>query len=535
MYFAIDLATRQELAASAAQRYRRYACPVCGARVGLRQGSYRYAHFAHVSGAARPECNLYHPSSGWQGPAPESIVQLRPLPPISHAPLSLSLHVQPPAGKKPAFWGLEVQIPRAPTPKGMLTFDGGGDGFRLQVACARLHAGAQTYVVNPDSSTFRVAWVSPDVDIAYADAVRERIPGLDAEQTTVFSAGRGSHQPIEAALDWGATYYFVQRADLATRVPPQLAVTRLANLRQWSCLLVMLPQVADEPLAKWIRQATGLKVQPAKRRWGIVTPAMHFVDTSARVVLDTRSEITLAMHAGDGQDEAILTARASDSDASVQLTRGEWQFVKVCGFSAALPPVLDVDRRLLPELIARPVARTARAAILTFATRSISATSAEAGLLLDQVRRGLLSLIGLQVPRGLAPQIRSRPADSIDWDVHAVATTPAETDSLNDTVTSDALATLHAVLRDAECDVHVDLGPFGGWWFTGRAAIVTRQLPPATHAHARWVLAGAGVPLRYRSDEELSAALRALNAPRWLESHRRLALARIARGNGGSR
>lgn len=352
MYFAIDLASGQRIAASAAKRYRRYACPVCGARVSPRQGSYREAHFAHLSGSARPECYLYHSADAWHGPAAESVGQLRPQPAISHAPLSLNLHVQLPAGKVPAFWGLEVQIPRAPTPKGMLTFDGGGDGFRVQVACARLHAGAQTYVVNPDSPSFRVAWVSPEVDTAYGEAVQEGIPGLGAGRTTVFSAGRGSRQSLAATLDWGATYYFVQHADSTTNVPPQLAVTRLANLKQWSCLLVTLPQVADDQVAGWIRRATGLPVQPAKRRWGVVAPAMHFVDTSARLVLDTKSELTLAMHAGNAEDDAILNARSGSDAASLQLAHGEWQFVRVSGFSAAQPPVLDIDGRLLPELVA---------------------------------------------------------------------------------------------------------------------------------------------------------------------------------------
>ncbi|TPL55508.1 hypothetical protein FJ942_17585 [Mesorhizobium sp. B2-4-2] len=536
MYFAIDVASGQRVEASLAQRYRRYICPVCGAPVSPRQGTYREAHFAHVSGAARPECYLYHSSDGWQGPSAESDLQQRPQPAVSHAPLSLHLHVQPPAGKAPAFWGVEVQIPRAPTPKGMLTFDGGGNGFRVQVACNRLYGGTQTYVVNPDSPAFRVAWVSPDVDPAYGDAVQERIPGLDADRTTVFSAGRGGRQSLAAALDWGATYYFVQRADLISSVPSQLAVTRLADLKQWGCLLVTLPQVADEQLAEWIRQATGLQVQPAKRRWGVVAPAMHFVDVSARVVLDAKSELILGMHAGDGEDEPVLNGRSGDDIASLQLAYGEWQFVRVSGFSVAQPPVLDIDGRLLPELVARPVARIARAALLTLGTRSISASSAEVGPLLDQVRACLLTVTGLQVPGGLVPRVRSRPADAIDWDEHTLATARADSSS-NETVTVEAVAKLQDLLRDAACDIHLDLGPFGGWWFTGSVAtkMPAKVMAPATRAHAEWVLAGVGIPSRSRSDYDLSAALRALNAPRWLESHRRLALTRIACGIGDAK
>lgn len=535
MYFAIDVASGQRVEASLAQRYRRYSCPVCDARVSPRQGTYRDAHFAHVSGAARPECYLYHASEGWQGPGAEPAVQTRPEPATPQLPLALTLHVQPPVGRVSARWGLEVQIPRAPTPRGRLTFDGGGDGFRVEVACARLHAGAQAYAVNPDSPAFRVAWVSADVDNAFGVAVQERISGLDSARSTVFSAGRGSRQALATGLDWGATYYFVQRAELLTSVPPQLAVTRLVDLKQWSCLLVTLPQVADEGLAEWIRRATGLAVQQAKRLWGVVSPPMHFIDASARLVLDTKGELTLAVHAGDGHGEANLLARSGEDRASVPLARGQWQFIRVGGFPATEPPVLEAEGRLLPEVLVRPVVRAARGALLTFGSRSVSASSAEARPLLEQVRAGSLELSGLNVPRGLVPSLRSRPAGAVDWAQHVFATTAADLHSAAEAVTTEALAELQVALRDTKRDVVLDLGPFGAWWFDMREAPdgPTRHLPPATRAHARWLLAAAGqagVASRSPSDEALSTALRAMIAPRWLEAHHRLALTRI-RGN----
>ncbi|MER8606589.1 hypothetical protein NKH48_23185 [Mesorhizobium sp. M1233] len=417
-----------------------------------------------------------------------------------------------------------------------MTLDGGGDGFRVEVACAKLHVGSQAYAVNPDSPAFRVVWVSLDVDNHYGVALQERITGLDAVRSTVFSAGRGNRQALATGLDWGATYYFVQRTELVTSVPPQLAVTRLADLKQWSCLLVTLPQVADEELAEWIRQATGLAVQRPRRQWGVVAPPMHFIDTSARLVLDTKGELTLAIHAGEGHSEAILHARSGDDSASVPIARGQWQFIRGSGFLTTEPPVLEAEGRLLPEVLVRPVVRAARVALLTFGSCSVSANSAEARPLLDQVRGGSLELTGLNVPSGLVPRLRSRPAGAIDWAQHAFATTAAELHPVTETVTAEALAELQTALRDTKCDVVLDLGPFGGWWFDMQVATAMpiRHLPPVTRAHARWVLAAAGqagVVSRSQSDEALSTALRALNAPRWLEAHHRLALTRIMRGN----
>ncbi|MER8505262.1 hypothetical protein NKH91_03870 [Mesorhizobium sp. M0894] len=373
------------------------------------------------------------------------------------------------------------------------------------------------------------------MDNAFGIAVQERIPGLDSVRSTVFSAGRGSRQALASGLDSGATYYFVQRAELVTSVPPQLAVTRLADLKQWSCLLVTLPQVADEGLAEWIRRATGLAVQQAKRRWGVVSPPMHFIDTSARLVLDTRGELTLAIHPGDGHGEASLLARSGDDSASVPLARGQWQFIRISGFPAAEPPVLEAEGWLLPEVLVRPVVRAARGALLTFGSRSVSASSADARPLLEQVRAGSLDLSGLNVPRGLVPSLRSRSAGAVDWAQHVFATTAADLHSAAETVTTEALAELQDALRDTKRDVVLDLGPFGAWWFDMRVATAgpTRHLPPATRAHARWLLAAAGqagIASRSQSDEALSTALRAMIAPRWLEAHHRLALTRI-RGN----
>ncbi|WP_224543690.1 hypothetical protein [Mesorhizobium sp. CA16] len=418
----------------------------------------------------------------------------------------------------------------------MMTFDGGGAGFRVEIAGARLHAGPQTYAVNPDSQAFRVAWVSQDVERAYGLALQERISGLDPARSTVFSTGRGNRQTVATGLDWGATYYFVQRADLATSVPAQLAVTRLADLKQWSCLLVTLPQVADESLAEWIRQATGMVVQPPKRRWGVVSPAMHFMDSSARLVLETGNQLTLAIHAGDGNDVAILRARRGDDSVSVSLARGKWQFVRVSGFAATDAPVLEADGRPLPEVLVRPVVRVAQIVILSFDSRSVSASSPEARLLLEQVRAGSLELSGVRVPRGLIPHLRSRPAGAIDWEQHVVVTA-TEQHPLTESVTSEALADLQNALRDTARDVELDFGPFGRSWFDGRVApaMPIQHMSPGTRAHARWVLMAAGragAVSRSPSDEELSTALRALIAPRWLAAHHRLALSRMTRRNG---
>lgn len=533
MYSAIDIASGQHVIAPLAQRYRRYKCPACGARVSPRQGSLRDAHFAHVSGAARPECYLYYGSYGLLGPTAEP-TSARPEPAPPPALLALTLNVQPPVGRGPARWALEVQVPRAPSPRGTLTFDGGGDGFRVDIACARLHAGAQSYVVNPDAATFRVSWVSRDVDGEYRIAVQERISGLDPTQSGVFVAGRGSRQALATGLSWGATYYFVQKAERAASVPRQLVVTHLADAKQWSCLLVTLPQLADDELANWLQEATGLAVHSAKRRWGVVSPARHFIDTSARLVIESGSDLTLVVHPGDGEESTTFRVRAADEAASVVLARGHWQFLRVGGITTSNPPVLEVDGRFLPELLVRPIVRAARSAMLSTAEATVAANSAEARTLLEHVRAGVRALTGVVVPKGLVPQVRSRPVGALDWEPLTLATAVSELHPSFDSLTMDALTQLQAVLSDTFRDVVVDLGPFGGWRLDGAVAAdsTLRQLTSATRTHARWVLAVAGQPAiaaRSKTDGALTAAVHALNPPPWLTAHHRLAMSRVAR------
>lgn len=390
MDVAVDLGTGKQVRADVAQRRRYYRCPVCHSPVHLRKGVYRDAHFAHDPGQGKPECENFHPSDDWRGPVPDLPIFAPPAQIIPRQRLSLLLNVHAPAGRAPVSWALEVLVPRAPTRSGTLKFDGGGDGFRVDVSCAKLAGGAQSYRVNPDAESYRVSWVSGDADRAFAQAVQQRIPGPDPKLATVFVAARGSRKDLATGLDWGGTYYFVRRTDSIERLPPDIAVARLAEFGGWSCSLITLPPAADLPLATWLRQATGLAVHPAKRRWGVPLPAMHAMDPSARLVLDSGKDLLLAIHPGDADLAPVaLRATAGFDEASESLQAGVWNFVRVHGFSPTLPPTIEIDGHSLPELLVRSFARAAPHAVLQFGAEAVLGSSPRVGELWMRCGRGM--------------------------------------------------------------------------------------------------------------------------------------------------
>jgi Competence protein CoiA-like family len=532
MYVAVDTGSGREVLASVAQRNGRYLCPVCRSLVRLRKGTYRDPHFAHASGQGTPECELYHPSDGWRGP----VIGLRPIePPLPPSPLqrlSLFLHVHRLTGRAPASWGLEVLIPKAPSLRGRLTFDGGGDGYRVEVSCMKLYESAQTYPVNPDSETFRVSWVSLDADRGFGNAVQQRIDGLHGTLATVFVTENGNHKGRASGLEWGSSYYFVYRATHVLDVPPHILGTRLTDANGWCCSLVTLPPVEDEELLNWLSQTTGFAVQPAKRQWGVALPATHCIDATGRFALEPTMGLLLAVHpVGGDKGSVTLRAVANGEQVLATLQRGVWNFLRLGGFASATPPAIHVDGYSLPELQIRSFERTAPQVLLRFGTRNIAFASPEACQLLNQLRSGTIDLNGVTLPVALQPRLLSRSQGELEWASQLLVTVRGP-EPQTVVLTAESLKEASEIIGDRTRDVIFDLDPFGYWWCEGSSAVATiLAVSTATRVHAAWVLNAAGIPssaLR-GTDRELATVIMKLNPPRWLTAHHRLAKARLQR------
>jgi hypothetical protein len=142
-----DLRTGRIVWATDASVYADFACPVCGAAVFLRRGYVRAAHFAHKSGLASPECELYFFSEDIRNPWPSS-----PLPPVGDsrggeqiAPLALSIAIEPEQQTRPRHlrrWELCVTIPKSNDSRGQISFDcGAGVHRNVYLSRSRTHKG----------------------------------------------------------------------------------------------------------------------------------------------------------------------------------------------------------------------------------------------------------------------------------------------------------------------------------------------------------------------------------------------------------
>jgi hypothetical protein len=528
MYLAIDAYSKKHVRAASAQRGRDYRCPTCRAPVHLRRGTYREAHFAHDPGQGRPECELYHFSDSLLGLTSDDPVFSPPAEILPRQRLSLWLNVQVPTGRNPATWSLEVLVPKSPGRAGTLTFDGGADGLRVELSCLRLNAGAITCPVNPNAADFRVSWVSRDVDRYFAQAVQDRIAGLDPLRANVFSTGRGSRQERASVLNWGGSYYLVYRAARLADVPSQIASVALADHKDWSCLLVTLPSIADQDVSTWFDAHTALSIMPAKQQWGIVAPAAHAMDSAARVVLGSGTDIVVAIHPGDRRGrEAVVHGTAGTESAEVTLQPHRWNLLEISGASPTQPLMLRLNEQSLPEMVVRSFARTSPKVLLHFNTDTIEAHTLDAHQALERVRSGQLELRGITLPTAFEAQLRARGPGELDWAAHRLV-------AADGPYHDDELANWLMLLHDRRQDIVIDFGPYGYWWSDGQLpAQQQATLLPETRAHAAWVLLASGkASATLGDDTALAKAVGSLVTPRWLTAHHRLAKSRIAREHG---
>lgn len=532
MHLAIDAYSKMHVRAASAQRGRKYRCPTCYADVHLRRGIYREAHFAHDPGQGKPECDQYHFSDSSLGLSWDNQVLTPPAEILPKQRLSLCLNVQLPKGRNLATWSMEVLVPKSPGRVGTLTFDGGADGLQVELSCLHLNAGAITCPVNLNAAEFHASCVSHDVDRHYAQAVQERIAGLDPQRANVFLTGSGNRHARASVLNWGSSYYLVYRAKSLAAVPLEIAAVALADHKEWSCVLVTLPAAADPEINVWFDANTKLSIMPAKRQWGIAAPALQAMDSAARVMLSTGTDIVLAIHPGDRDvREVILHGAIGSESTEVTLQPHSWNLVQISGAPPTLPLMLKVNEHALPEMVVCSFARTSPKVLLHFGTDTVEAQTEQARRDLDRVRSGQLELSGITMPAALEAKLQIRSHGELHWTLHRLVGTNGPHPNA---VAGEDLASWTAILRDRQFDVAIDFGAYGYWWSDGQAPEKQyAALLPATRAHAAWILQASGKPAAtLGNDEELAKAVGSLVAPRWLTAHHRLAKSRIAREGG---
>ena len=143
MLYAEIRRTGKIIPAAKASRYGEYRCPTCKAEVFLKAGQIYIAHFAHMPGQGKPECEDYHPPEDlrrqWETPSPQPSTQK-----IEGLLLSIELEPDHDARHGLRRWGLRLTVPKSYDSHGEIRMDL-GDGDVRRISLTTLLLGSQTY------------------------------------------------------------------------------------------------------------------------------------------------------------------------------------------------------------------------------------------------------------------------------------------------------------------------------------------------------------------------------------------------------
>src|SRR3954470_9964474 len=124
MFYAKERRTEKIVPAAKGSPYGDYRCPICKADVFLKRGEIYQAHFAHMPGQGKPECENYYPPEDlrrqWQATTavPKDL-------PVEGLFLGIELEPQGDA-RGPRKWGLRLTVPKSHDGRGEIRIDFGG-------------------------------------------------------------------------------------------------------------------------------------------------------------------------------------------------------------------------------------------------------------------------------------------------------------------------------------------------------------------------------------------------------------------------
>jgi hypothetical protein len=483
MLYAEIRRTERIITAAKASRYGEYQCPTCKAEVFLKAGDVYVAHFAHMPGQGKPECDDYYPPDHlrrqWGTP---------PAQPTSHKidGLALSIELEPDHDSSRGLrrWSLRLTVPKSYDIRGQIRIDLGG-GDKRPISLTALADGARTYTADPAAPDFGAAWVSPDVRPEYREAVTHRIAGLNTAGATAFAVVPQKLKPRCGSLRWGASYYFVWRSDLPLNFPSNIERRALGENRGWSCCLLVLPDKSDPDVAAWFEKASNLQIIAGRSRWALIYPPPFGTDDDGNLNVHSSGNFLLAIKSID--DEGELTCLTGQQSNSVRLAGGRRHLVEIGVGQQRSPrpihlaweemPLNSLASRAYPEPILEP------AVLFEFIHGSqktqmpLHWTSCKAQLV--RVRLGDELIVGVSGNHRLRGTLLFRQVGVVDWQSEDLNLSQAYASKSGDRISlpSSKVDRVNAVLKDRSLETEIDFGPFGTF-VVGAVAVAEATSPP---------------------------------------------------------
>lgn len=491
MLYARIRRTGEIVTASKASRYDEFRCPTrnCKAEVFLKAGQHNIAHFAHMPGQGKPECENYHPPENLRRQR-ETLLQRTNTQKIDSLLLSIELDPNFDVRHGLRRWGLRLTVPKSYDSRGEIKIDLGGGDIR-RVSLTTLFRGSQTYRADPTAVEFGADWVSPDVRPEYRQAVEHRIAGLNTVGATVFAVVPQNLKPRCNALRWGESYYFVWRGDESRELPSSLMHYALADNRGWSCCLLALPDKADPDIAMWLEKTCDLQIAPARREWALIHPAPYGVDDYGYLQIHSAATLLLAIKLVD--DEGEITCVSGKRSVALQLSGAGRHIVEIgvgqqttpqpIHLSWDLLPLNSLAAQTYPDLVPEPAIVVEFDLVTNKTQVALHQASCQARLM--RVRTADEQISSVYADFRLHGKVWFRRAGEFEW----------QSEDLN-FPQPDALATvryaalpisqiaqLNGLLKDRSLDVVIDFGPYG--IFFASALVVEEPVPPCVQIPRR--------------------------------------------------
>lgn len=482
----------------------RYWCPTCGAVSHRRAGHRRAPYFAHNSGQASEDCELYHPGGYLSSETPNRRTEYRLTPRL------LSLYLVCSAVSDPhRSWQLFLFIPEVEAGTGTIEVPHGYSGART-LPVGTLMRGGRRLRVRPQYAPYQVS-LQGQADAAYVDRVQRPVAGLNRKGYTVFrySASGGRRLQDHQPLYWGREYVLVWPAGAQPDWWPRSLVWRpMRPDGSWHCCIIHLPAQQDAQTEAWVSRTLGRAVvePPAILTLASPVPTSWLDDES--LVVPAGSEVMVGLFGEPGTSvPSHIEVRYSGQGVAqeVELPRRLPVLVSLgrlalgrtevwlpdqpdVGLSlVAVPP--DTEPLVLPSVILRFEApRTSHLLEAPLFSDQLSDW-------LKDATRSRLRLVGVSLPEQVVGTLRFRTPRETVWHEIALARTRegegADAWEPHDRFEQRVADGIRGRLARTDCVLQLDFGNFGSVTVdltAGQSEVETAALRPEQRDQIRWLL-----------------------------------------------
>lgn len=341
--------------ASESRPRRGYVCPQCGARVMLRLGPVREAHFAHLIGEGSASCEDYHQGTAGSSGNGTSVHRSEDSGEDAAGELSLVAELDG------SLWSLSLRIPSLSRSElrstsleslrsGRLIILAGGRELRQLSALELLPGTDAAHVrVRPGSQLYHTEaagrWPEPVVPARWA----LKTPGLEP-RGSLFRLRHGLWRrcPPSSSVQRGERLLFVAdpRRPPPASCAPAVCEQRPPETSGWCLWQVSLPLSADPVVNAWLREL-GHRAEPPA--WELSLLSVPTKQGGAQVQQLSCGEPLLAqLSPPPGQEGAVLALTLGAASAQLALpgaSEAPRIFVRFCGPEPGLATLRIVSPR----------------------------------------------------------------------------------------------------------------------------------------------------------------------------------------------